>query len=70
MLWLVQTLYTSRFTNYAMSKHIAIIGGGISGLALLHYLEPGRGDHEVVLFEKNEHLGGTIRSMARNGCLF
>ena len=36
-------------------RHIAVIGGGISGIAAAHYLAPGR---EVVLFEKEDRLGG------------
>jgi len=56
-----------------MKKHIVIIGGGISGLALLHYLKQKyihQDDVEVLLLEKNDHLGGTIRSIVKNECLF
>ncbi|MBI5416282.1 MAG: protoporphyrinogen oxidase [Candidatus Omnitrophica bacterium] len=56
-----------------MSKTIIIIGGGISGLAVLHYLKQkyaGRPDVEVLLLEKDTAPGGTVRSVVRNGCLF
>lgn len=56
-----------------MSKTILIIGGGISGLSLLHYLKckyRGREDIGILLLEKNDRLGGTIHSMRKNGYLF
>jgi len=56
-----------------MRKQIVIIGGGISGLALLHYLKQKYIHHErvdILLLEKNGHLGGTIRSIIKDGCLF
>lgn len=56
-----------------MSKSILIIGGGISGLAVLHYLRrkySGRTDVKVLLLEKEASLGGTIRSVIKKGCLF
>jgi len=59
--------------NTTMSKSILIIGGGISGLAVLHYLKQkyaGRPDVEVLLLEKDAAAGGTVRSVVRNGCLF
>ncbi|HQP10968.1 MAG TPA: protoporphyrinogen oxidase, partial [Candidatus Omnitrophota bacterium] len=53
-----------------MRRRIVIVGGGISGLALLHYLKQNCGHEEIVLLEKNDHLGGTIRSLKKQGCLF
>jgi len=56
-----------------MGKQIVIIGGGISGLALLHYLKQKYIYHDhvnILLLEKNGHLGGTIRSIIKDGCLF
>lgn len=42
-------------------KKAAIIGGGISGLAALHFLVSRHGDDiEAVLLEKENRLGGTI----------
>lgn len=42
-------------------KKVAIIGGGISGLAALHFLVSRHpSDVEVVLLEKENRLGGTI----------
>ena len=56
-----------------MPKQIIIIGGGISGLALLHYLKQkyaGREDIQILLLEKNERLGGTVGSVIKDGCIF
>ena len=36
-------------------KNIAIIGGGISGLTSAYYL---RNDHNIVIFEANDYVGG------------
>jgi len=41
-------------------KRVAIIGGGISGLAVLNYLKSGDNAIHVDLFEKSNRLGGTI----------
>ena len=52
-------------------KRIAIIGGGISGLAVLHYLKQRLGDTvEITLFEREASVGGTIRSFKKDSCLF
>ncbi|MFH2035507.1 MAG: protoporphyrinogen oxidase [Candidatus Zixiibacteriota bacterium] len=47
-----------------------IIGGGISGLSLLHYLRTGRSDKSVVLIEAENRLGGTIGTDIINGFSF
>ena len=52
-------------------KRIAIIGGGISGLTVLHYLKQRLGDSvEITLFEREASTGGTIRSFKKDSCLF
>ncbi len=52
-------------------KSIAIIGGGISGLTVLHYLKQRFGDAvEITLFEREASTGGTIRSFKKDSCLF
>lgn len=49
-------------------KRIAIIGGGISGLSALHFLKHRYGAScHVVLYEKDERLGGTIGTDRRDG---
>ena len=56
-----------------MSKQILIIGGGISGLATLHYLKQkyaARPEVTVLLLEQSSRPGGTIQSAARGGYLF
>ncbi len=52
-------------------RSIAIIGGGISGLATLHFLKKRfKNDVSVTLYEANDRLGGNIRSMSGDGWLF
>ena len=52
-------------------KRIAIIGGGISGLAVLHFLKKRCGDSvDITLFEREANCGGTIRSFKNESCLF
>jgi oxygen-dependent protoporphyrinogen oxidase len=54
-------------------KHIVIIGGGISGLSLLHFLKIKyyfREDIQITLLEKSESLGGTIQTVRKSGCLW
>ena len=52
-------------------KRIAIIGGGISGLTVLHYLKQRFGENvEITLFEREASTGGTIRSFQIDSCLF
>lgn len=56
-----------------MSVPIVIIGGGISGLSVLHYLQKkyqGRLDVRITLLEANDYLGGTARTINHEGFLF
>ncbi len=56
-----------------MSKSILIIGGGISGLTVLHYLKQkyqNRADLTITLLEAQDQCGGTIRTLRKNGCHF
>ncbi len=51
---------------------IAIIGGGISGLAAAFELEEhrgGGGDVDYVLYEAAERLGGVLRTEHIDGCI-
>ena len=52
-------------------QKIAVIGGGISGLALVNKLleikKQSQQDFEVLLFEKDDRLGGTIESVKKDG---
>ncbi len=60
-------------TSPSTSRNIVIIGGGISGLALLHYLKIKyyfRDDVRLTLLEKEDVLGGTIRTVERGGYRF
>lgn len=46
-----------------MTKKIAVIGGGISGLSTTYFLEKNiPNDWSVELFEANAHLGGSIQT--------
>lgn len=49
---------------------IAIIGGGISGLATAHYVCRARPDWSVELYEANAYLGGTLRTETVDGFHF
>ena len=52
-------------------KTIVIIGGGISGLATLHYLNQRFGQSaRITLYERNNHVGGNIHTIAEEGFLF
>lgn len=56
-----------------MKKQILIIGGGISGLTVLHYLKKryaGNLDVQIQLLEKNETAGGTIKTIREDGFIF
>ena len=53
-------------------KRIAVIGGGISGLSVLHYLNQRNTERalDLCLFEKNASSGGTIATQRKNDCIF
>ena len=56
-----------------MQKQILVVGGGISGLAVLHYLKKkyaSRTDVQIKLLEKSTNPGGTIQSIRQNQFLF
>lgn len=46
-------------------QHIAIVGGGLAGLATAAYLA--RAGQQVTLFERSEHLGGRGATTVRDG---
>lgn len=53
-------------------KRVVIIGGGIAGLAAAYSLREHQGDgppFEIVILEKNERLGGNIRTERTEGFL-
>ncbi|MDZ5609716.1 protoporphyrinogen oxidase [Bacillus pseudomycoides] len=51
-------------------KTVVVIGGGITGLSTMYYLERLKKDYdidlELILVEKNEYLGGKIHSVKEN----
>ena len=50
--------------------HVAIIGGGISGLATAFYTKRLRPGWDVSIFEKKTRLGGTMHTEDVDGFLF
>ena len=53
-------------------SRIAIVGGGISGLAAAYALEEERrsgAEVEYVLYESSPRLGGVLRTEHVDGCL-
>lgn len=49
---------------------IAIVGGGISGLATAFYIKQGNPDIDITIFEKEEKLGGKMMTKQIDGFLF
>lgn len=51
-------------------KTVVVIGGGITGLSTMYYLERLQKDYNIdlklILVEKNEYLGGKIHSVKEN----
>ncbi|MBD3108038.1 protoporphyrinogen oxidase [Bacillus sp. AGMB 02131] len=52
-------------------KRIVVIGGGITGLSTMYYLQKWKRNHnsdvELLLVEQNDRLGGKIRTVYENG---
>lgn len=48
-----------------MERQIVIIGAGLTGLSLAHFLK--KAGNQVLLLEKNERTGGVIHSVTENG---
>ncbi len=54
-----------------MSRHIVILGAGISGLAMAWFLKQALGSHlHLTLIEKNSRAGGWIQTIQTDGFLF
>ena len=56
-------------TNKHDECHIAVIGGGISGLAAAHRLLELRPQAKITLIEARNYLGGVLRTERRDGFL-
>ena len=54
----------------SMRKHVAILGGGISGMSLRYFLAKRFPHFKITLFEKKEHLGGCLDSYEEAGFFF
>jgi len=50
-------------------QRVAVIGGGITGLAAAHRLIELDSNLRVTLFEASDHLGGVLRTTSRDGFL-
>ena len=48
-------------------SHVAIVGGGISGLSAAYFLD--KAGHRCTLIESQDRLGGVIRTERAEGCL-
>ena len=56
-------------TTHSERPRIAIIGGGISGLAAAHRITELVPKAELTLFEAANRLGGVLETIERDGCL-
>ncbi len=63
-------LYLNDYTKVLENMKIAVIGGGISGLATIFYINKLMPEANVFLFEKEEYLGGKIKTENLGGFLF
>jgi protoporphyrinogen/coproporphyrinogen III oxidase len=56
--------------NHSDRKSVAVIGGGISGLAAAHRVHELDPDIDLVVCEASDRLGGVIQTAHRNGFLW
>lgn len=63
-------MYTVREQPLGTPKHLRIVctGAGVSGINLLRTLRVNLQDYEVVVYEKNENVGGTWFENRYPGC--
>lgn len=50
-----------------MSKRIAIIGAGITGLSAAHYLRRDYPNAEIDVYEQSDRVGGKIKTYRKDG---
>lgn len=50
-------------------ERIAVVGGGVAGLATAYFLSKQKPDAELLLFEARETAGGNIKTVERDGCV-
>ena len=55
-------------TSNNISKKIGVVGAGIAGLSCAYELQ--KAGYDVVVFEKNDYVGGRMASRAKKGLLF
>ncbi len=51
-------------------REVLILGGGISGLSVAHFLLQKHPSLQITLLERADRLGGVIHTDIRSGCLF
>jgi len=52
-----------------VTQRIAVVGGGISGLACAYFLQRGAPDADITLIEQDNRLGGKILTEQAQGCV-
>ena len=64
---LITACLTSLSPSSPISRHIAVVGGGIAGLAAAHRLAELAPQFGVTLFEAGPRLGGVLSTVHRDG---